>query len=161
MCARRVDLRNKGRNYISYDYILKLTHILGAMNMIPMHLMIQRQRLKLFGHIIRMKDDRQMKQLLFGEIDGVRFRGRPNMQWIDCIIEDLKTFNISDNPKEEWTKIRDFALDRDKWKSFMEGEGMDLAVIQWMAKNRERRKKRMIRQGIVPVQCDIVENMEF
>ena len=38
---------------------------------------------------------------------------------------------------------------------------MDLAVIQWMAKNRERRKKRMIRQGIVPVQCDIVENTEF
>ena len=41
------------------------------MNMIPMHLMIQRQRLKLFGHIIRIKDDRQLKQLLFGEIDGV------------------------------------------------------------------------------------------
>ena len=52
--------------------------------------MIQRQRLKLFGHIIRMNDDRQVKQLLFGEIDGVRFIGRPNMQWIDCIIEDLK-----------------------------------------------------------------------
>ena len=60
----------------------------------------------------------------------------------------MKTFNISDNPKEEWPKIRDLALDRVRWKSFMEGEGMDLAVIQWMAKNRERRKKRMIRQGI-------------
>jgi hypothetical protein len=61
-------LNFKGRNYISYDYIFKLSHILRAMNMIPVHLMIQRQRLKLFGHIIRMKDDRQMKQLLFGEI---------------------------------------------------------------------------------------------
>ena len=129
--------------------------------MIPLDLMIQRQRLKLFGYIIRMKDDRQLEQLLFGEIDGVRFRGRPNMQWIDCIIEDLKTFNISNNPKEEWTKIRDLALDRVKWKSFMEGEGMDLAVIQWMAKNREQRKKRMIRQSIVLVQCDIVENIGF
>ena len=49
-----------------------------------------------------MKDDRQVKHLLFGEIDGPRFRGRPNMQWIDCIIEDLKTFNISNNTKEEW-----------------------------------------------------------
>jgi len=38
---------------------------------------------------------------------------------------------------------------------------MDLAVIQWMAKNRERRKKRTIRQGTVPVQCYIVENMNF
>ena len=73
--------------------------------MIPMHLMIQRQRLKLFGHAIRMKDDRQLKQLLFGEIDGVRFRGRPDMQWIDCINEGLKTFNISNNPKEAWKKL--------------------------------------------------------
>ena len=43
----------------------------------------------------------------------------------------------------------------------MEGEGIDLAVIQWMAKNRDRRKKRMIRQGIFPAQYDIVENKEF
>jgi len=70
--------------------------------MIPMHLMIQRQRLNLFGHIVRKKDDRQVKQLLFGEIDRVRFSSRPNMQWIDCINDELKTFNISDNPKEEW-----------------------------------------------------------
>jgi len=43
-----------------------------------------------------------VKQLLFGKIDGVRFRGGLNMQWIDCIIEDFKTFNISNNTKEEW-----------------------------------------------------------
>ena len=55
--------------------------------MIPIHLMIQRQRLKLFGHIVRKKDDRQVKQLLFEEIDGVRLIGRPNMKWIDCINE--------------------------------------------------------------------------
>jgi len=70
----------------------------------------------------------------------------------------LKTFN---NFKEEWQNIKDLALDRVKRKSFTEGGGMDLAVIQWMEKNRERRKKRMIRQVIVPVHCDIVENMEF
>jgi hypothetical protein len=39
---------------------------------------------------------------------------------------------------------------------------MDLLVlIQWMAKNRDRRKKRVIRQGIFQVQYDIVENKEF
>ena len=59
--------------------------------------MIQRKRWKLFGRIARMEDDRQLKQLLFGEIYEVRFEGRPNMQWIDCIIEDLKTFNISNH----------------------------------------------------------------
>jgi len=93
--------------------------------MIPMHLTIQRQRFKLFGHIIRMKDDRQVKQLLFGEIDGVRFRSRTNMQSIHCNIEDLKAFDIGNNPKEEWKESRDVALDRVQWKSFMEGEAMD------------------------------------
>jgi hypothetical protein len=44
------------------------------------------------------------------------------MQWIDCIIEDFKTFDIGNNPKEEWQKIRDLALDRLKWRSFMEGD---------------------------------------
>ena len=43
----------------------------------------------------------------------------------------------------------------------MEGEGMDSAVIKWMAKNREQRQLRMIRQGKVLVQCDIVENKDF
>ena len=52
------------------------------MNTIPMHLMIQRQRWKIFGRIVRMKDDRQLKHSLFREIDGVRCGGRPNMQWI-------------------------------------------------------------------------------
>ena len=32
--------------------------------------------------------------------------GRPNMQWIDCINEDLKPFNISNNPKDKWRKMR-------------------------------------------------------
>ena len=32
-------------------------------------------------------------------------------------------------------KIRDFALDRVKWKRFMEGEGIDFAMIQCVAKN--------------------------
>ena len=48
----------------------------------------------------------------------MRFGGRPNMQWIDCIIEDLKTFNISNNSKEEWPKIGNFTLDQVKCKSF-------------------------------------------
>jgi len=108
-----------------------------------------------------MKEGGQVKQLLSGEMDGVKFGGKPNMQWIDCSSEDVKTFNISNNPEEESQKIRDLTLDQVKWKRFMKREGMGLAVIQWMAKNRERRKKGMVRQIIVPVQCDFVGNMDF
>jgi hypothetical protein len=41
------------------------------------------------------------------------------MQSIYYNIEDLKTFNISNNPKEEWQKIRGDALDRFIWKSLI------------------------------------------
>ena len=58
-------------------------------------------------------------------------------------------------------KIRGLALDRVEWKSFTEGEGMVLAVIQWMEKNRERRKQKIVRKGIVPEQCDVAESKEF
>ena len=54
--------------------------------------MIQRERLKLFGRIVRMKDDRQVKQLLFGGISGVTFRGRPNMQWLIVLVERSENF---------------------------------------------------------------------
>ena len=83
----RLIMFSSNNAYIAYIYIY----------MIPMHLMIQRQRLKLFGHIIRMTDDRHLKQLLFRKIDGLRFRGRPNMRWIDCIIIDWFLFLLRRN----------------------------------------------------------------
>ena len=147
------------RNRVSYDYMIKLARSIGS-PMIPMHLMIQRQRLKLFGHMLRMPDDRDIKKLLFGEIEGTRFRGRPNVQWIDNIVEDMKTFNISERPKEDWPRIKELALDRKKWLSFMEEEGMEKAVEQWMEKNRRRRKNRMIREDKTPVECGIIGGIE-
>ena len=73
------------RSKVSYDYIIKVTSALGS-SMLPIHLMIQSQRLKLFARIIRMPADRDLR-VLFGEMEGIRFRSRPNTQWIDNIIE--------------------------------------------------------------------------
>jgi hypothetical protein len=42
-----------------------------------------------------------------------------------------------------------------------EVEGIDLVVNQWMVKNRDQRKKKIMRQGIDPVLFGIVENIEF
>ena len=42
-----------------------------------------------------------------------------------------------------------------------EVEGIDLVVNQWMVKKRDQRKKKIMRKGIDPVLCGIVENMEF
>jgi len=48
--------------------------------------MIERKP-QLFGHICRMSDDRKLKILLFGKMDGKNKRGRPHREWTDNIVE--------------------------------------------------------------------------
>lgn len=57
--------------------------------------------------------------------------------------------------------MKEVALNRDKWRGYMEGQGMDLAIAQWMQDNRVRRARRMNRKGTSPIDCDIVEGMDF
>jgi len=40
-------------------------------------------KLKLFGHICRMDDNRLVKNVVFGIIDGLNRRGRPRREWMD------------------------------------------------------------------------------
>lgn len=47
---------------------------------------IQR-KLRLFGHICRMHDNRKIKTLVFGMMDGSNKRGRPHREWADDIVE--------------------------------------------------------------------------
>ena len=49
-----------------------------------MQKLIQR-KLGMFGHICRMSDDRKIKALMFGRIDGANRRGRPHREWLDDI----------------------------------------------------------------------------
>jgi len=48
---------------------------------------IARRKLQLFGHICRMDDDRLVKTVMLGMVDGDRTRGRPPRRWIDDIID--------------------------------------------------------------------------
>ena len=54
------------------DTILNFTSIIG---------------LYLFGHVARMKDDRVLKMVAFGMVEGCRPGGRPPRSWIDDITE--------------------------------------------------------------------------
>ena len=47
-------------------------------------------RLRWFGHVQRMQDDRLPKRILFAEVPGVRGRGRPRRRFIDSIRSDLE-----------------------------------------------------------------------
>ena len=85
--------------------------------MIPMSIMIQKQRLKLFGHIVRMNDDRDIKKVLFGEIEGTRLKGKPATQWIDNIVNDLRDFGLSENPNEEWNIVKELIGEKKRKQS--------------------------------------------
>ena len=44
-----------------------------------------RRKLSLFGHVARMGDDRKLKKVMFGVIEGKNKRGRPLKEWADDI----------------------------------------------------------------------------
>ena len=48
---------------------------------------IKRRKLRLFGHICRMNDNRLIKHTVFARINGKPRRGRPCREWMDDIIE--------------------------------------------------------------------------
>jgi len=45
------------------------------------------RKLKLFGHIYSLDDNRLMKNGVLGIIDGLIRRGRPSREWVDDIKE--------------------------------------------------------------------------
>jgi hypothetical protein len=71
---------------------------------------IKKARLRWLGHVERMSKDRVIKKLYMSKPEG-RSVGRPKMQWLDAVEEDLRNMRISG-----W---RGKALRRDEWKSVL------------------------------------------
>jgi len=64
-------------------------------------------KLQLFGHIHRMEDNRMLKTLMFGIVDGMNKRGTPFREWMDDIVSWCKT---------ELQELNSLAQDRKRWK---------------------------------------------
>ena len=47
----------------------------------PLVQKIEEKKLKWFGHLVRMKEDRKVKQVMEARTDGKRDRGRPRIDW--------------------------------------------------------------------------------
>ena len=78
-----------------------------------MQIIIER-KLGLFGHICRMKDERLIKDVVFGGMDGKSRRGRPCREWIDDIVEwcqaEVHMLQQSAQDRKEWKKIVEHAI---------------------------------------------------
>jgi len=74
----------------------------------------QDRKLKLFGHICRMDDNRLVKIVVFGMMNGKNKRGRPSMEWIDDIKEwcqtDIHTLISMTQDQSQWRWIVNEAI---------------------------------------------------
>ena len=69
---------------------------------------IKSLRLPWLGHLERMENERSPKNVLNGEIIGVRRRGRPKKRWLQNVWDDINTMRV--------TRWREKARDRDIWR---------------------------------------------
>ena len=73
--------------------------------------MVRKQKMELFGHICRMKDERLLKMVMTGMVDGSRGRGRPARRWMD----DITKWSSCTAPEA----VRK-AGDRQAWRAIIE-----------------------------------------
>jgi hypothetical protein len=71
---------------------------------------IQERRLKWFGHVSRMSQERLPYVALHTKIHGQRIRGRPRRRWIDTISQDLEQKGLSMN------EVAILMPDRNAWR---------------------------------------------
>ena len=71
---------------------------------------IQAQRLRWFGHVHRLPEERFVKRIYKWKPFGTRAQGRPKSRWEDDVVEDLKVMRIRNWNKKtsdriEWRRI--------------------------------------------------------
>jgi len=72
-------------------------------------LVLQQNRLRWYGHVLRKEDDDWVKKSMEYEVEGSRPRGRPNRSWREVVREDCQARKMN---KED-------AIDRCKWRKMI------------------------------------------
>ena len=72
-------------------------------------LILQQNRLRWYGHVLRKEDTDSMKKCMEYEVDGSRPRGRPKRTLKEVVQKDCQARNLN----------REDAMDRGRWKKLI------------------------------------------
>ena len=72
-------------------------------------LILQQNRLRLYGHVLRKEDTDWVKKCMEYEVEGSRPRGRPKSMWREVVQKDCQARNLN----------RGDAMGRRRWKKLI------------------------------------------
>ena len=73
-------------------------------------LILQQNRLRWYGHVLRKEDTDWVKKCMEYEVEGSRPRGRPKRTWREVVQKDCHAHSLH----------REDAMDRGRWKKLVE-----------------------------------------
>ena len=76
---------------------------------------VTQKRMRFFGHIKRMSQERYRKLLLEARLEGRRPKDRPAKRWMDCIRQDIQIGGM-----RSVTETGRMAMDRKAWQNIMD-----------------------------------------
>ena len=94
--------------------------LLTKFDLLPVRRVVQRNRLRWFGHVIRMDNDNRVQKCMTLEVNGRRNRGRPKKTWEQVIASDLRELGIT----------RSLAQDRLNWRKTIVMNGLTHASME-------------------------------
>ena len=68
-------------------------------------LVLQQNRLRWYGHVLRKDDDDWVKKCMEHEVEGSRPRGRPKKTWKDVVREDCQARKSNKEDRWKWRKM--------------------------------------------------------
>ena len=98
---------------VRWDDFIRNDDIRDRLCQTPVSLKLRKARLKWFGHMERMGEERQLKRIMRARVQGGRPRGRPRTRWRDVLRRDLEGSGLS--CEEAAAEARD----RDRWRGIV------------------------------------------
>ena len=103
---------------IKWNYFVSNAEVLNRANIAPVDVFIRAARLRWFGHVVRMPEERIPNYLLHWiPKHGKRSRGRPRKNWLSCVLEDAALFTGVANITMEAAEQQ--ATDRVQWRGLI------------------------------------------